>query len=190
MPAKSNESDLKSLAKKLSEYVESTFEQLCKTSFIGEPEIIVKDIIEYKTRMRLFGLEKFNGPCYISAVNLYLNDNELKKDHALGAVILYIEESVASGLLKATGQKGIDCEDFDSITNYTGEFCSNIVSQFKNHLISSGYTNIVMSAPSNHQDDIPLGVNFKFSENKYCELSFVLKKEPAIKVDFTIGPAK
>ncbi|MBU0468531.1 MAG: hypothetical protein KKF78_06910 [Candidatus Omnitrophica bacterium] len=189
MSPKSEEFDLQAIAKKLMVCVESTFMQMCNTSFIGDPQITEKDIIEYQSRMRIFGLEKFNGPCYISVINLYLNDDQLKKDRPIGAVLLYIEESVATSLLKATGQKGLDCEDFDSITNYTGEFCSSIVGQFKTELKSLGYSDIATSAPSNYQDDIPGGVNFKFSQQKFYELSFVLKKEPAVIVDVTLAPS-
>lgn len=188
MTPKTDEFGRQGLAAKLAECVESVFDQKCKTEFIGETEIVEKDLIEYNSHMRTFGLEKFNGPCYISSINFFKSDADLKKDRSLGAVILYIEESIASDLIKAIGQKGVDSENIDTIMSYTGEFCKAIVDQFMNHLNSQGYNNIVLSEPANYQDDIPGGVNFSFKESKFNELSFVLKKEPAIKVDLTIAP--
>ena len=188
MSPKTDEFDRQGSATKLSECIASVFEQKCKTEFIGTPEIVEKDLIEYNSHMRVFGLEKFNGPCYISAINLFKNDEDLKKNRSIGAVILYIEETTASDLIKAMGQKGVDHEDIDTITSYTGEFCKTIVDQFKNNLNSLGYNNIISSEPFNYQDDIPGGVNFSFKESKFSELSFVVNKEPAIKVDLTIAP--
>ena len=81
--------------------------------------------------MRVLGLEKFNDPCYIAAINLFLNKNNLDNDKALGAVILYIEESIASDLLLASGKRGVDLEDPEVLMDGTGEFCVEIVDQFK-----------------------------------------------------------
>jgi len=49
--------------------VESTLTKMCNVAFSQEPEFEVRDIIEYRGKMRTFGLEKFNAPCFLAAVN-------------------------------------------------------------------------------------------------------------------------
>ena len=70
--------DLKNLAGTLAEVVEKSFRGATPVNFSDKPAIEIRDIIEYDGRMRVSGMEIFNGPTYISAVNFYRSAKETK----------------------------------------------------------------------------------------------------------------
>jgi len=168
--------------------VQDTFEKMCHVTLSKPPEFIEKDIIEYGSRMRVFGPEKFNGSCYIAAINFYLNQQKFKEDDSCGVMVLYIQDETTGKLMKALGQPGLDEDDEETLLDTCGEFCNVIAGQFKNELRSFGYIDLVISAPLKYKNDIPEGVNFKYSEYKLYELSFHIWKEKLIVVDATMSP--
>ena len=108
MSSKNKEFDQQKVATTLMTSVQTTLEKMYHLSLTQDPEFIEKEIIEYNSRMRTFGLEKFNAPCYVSAINFYLSQKHLEKHDALGAMVLYINEDSALKLLKASGFKNVD----------------------------------------------------------------------------------
>ncbi len=185
---KDSEFDLKAVATTLMGCVKSALEKMCNVEFSQEPKFVEKEIIEYNSRIRTFGLEKFDGPCHIIAINLYENENHLETKNACGAVILYFEEEMAKSLVKSAGQ-GLDSEDAETITNYCGEICNMVIDLFKNELSSFGYSDLTISAPLKYRNDVSEGVDFRYSEDKIYETSFYLNKQKAIVADVTLAPA-
>jgi len=167
---------------------QETFEKMCNVTFSKSPEFIEKEIIEYEGRMRTFGQEKFNGPCYISALNFYLDNKDYKAKHACGVMVVYIEEEANEKLVRALGQPELDPEDEEIILDTCGEFCNVIAGQFKNELRSFGYIDLVISAPIKYRNDVPQGVDFPYSESKYYELSFHIWKERLIVLETVMAP--
>ncbi len=168
--------------------VQETFEKMCHVSFSQTPEFHAKEIIEYDSRMRIFGLEKFNGPCYMSFLNFYFNQKDFEAKKCCGVMVLYIEEEAAEKLVRALGQSGLDAEDPEIILDTCGEFCNVIAGQFKNELRSFGYMDLVISAPLKYHNIIPEGVDFPYSEHKQYELMFYLWKQKVVVVDMVMAP--
>lgn len=154
--------------------------------FSQDPVIAQREIIEYDSRMRVFPMEKFNGPCYITVVNYYLTDQDLKNHNAYGAFVLYIEEECAGKLLKSLGHKGFDEDDEETVLDICSEFCKLLASNYKNELKNLGYKDLVMSDPLKYHNVVPEGVEFNYSEYVKYELSFYLWKQKALVVDITL----
>jgi chemotaxis protein CheY-P-specific phosphatase CheC len=138
--------------------------------------------------MRLFGLEKFNGPCYIGDINLYADKNALDQKNTCGLVALFVKEDIAPDLAKAMGNKGLDVEDPEIIKDTVGELCNVIVGQFLNELRAFGYKDITISAPIKDYNDVPEGVDFPYNETKYYEITFFVKKEKTFVINVAIAP--
>ena len=151
-----------------------------------ESEFVQRDIIEYNSRMRVFGMEKFNGPCFISVINYYSSEVDLKAHKAGGAVVLYIEEGNAAKLLKALGFKKFDEEDNDAVLKMCGEFCTLLAEDYKKELSSLGYKDLVLSAPSNYLNGVPEGVEFSYDQYVKYEMSFYLWKQKTVVLDVTM----
>ena len=66
-----------------------SFKKMLHVEPQGQPVVVEKEIIEYDSRMRVFPLEKFNGPAYVSFVNYYLSGKDLQTNNAVGAFIFF-----------------------------------------------------------------------------------------------------
>ena len=109
MPAHERNTRLKNLATSLHGVIDRTLLSKGGLSYTHEPEITEKDIIEYASRMRISGMEKFNGPCFISIVNFYNSpEDKEKKRNAKGAFVLFLEENNATKLLKTLARADSD----------------------------------------------------------------------------------
>lgn len=188
MAATKEEFDPQVIATTMMGCVQETFEKMCNVSLSKAPEFNEKEIIEYDGRMRVFGLEKFDGPCYISAINFYVDKKHFEEKDSSGVVVLYIEEEAAEKLGKAMGQSEADLEDEEVVLDTCGEFCNVVVGQFKNELRALGYIDLIISAPIKHKNDISEGVDFQYSEKKLYELNFHVWKRKLIVVDITMAP--
>ena len=145
-----------------------------------DPETFQKEIIEYESRMRVFGLEKFNGPCYLSVVNYYLTQGDLDAHKSCGTFILYLEEESTGKLLKSLGYSGFTDEDEDIVMDKCSEFCKILAENFKNELVPLGFRDLVISAPTKHKNDVYEGVEFPYSEYGMHEAHFYLLKKKTV----------
>ncbi|MHA1656551.1 MAG: chemotaxis protein CheX [Candidatus Heimdallarchaeota archaeon] len=186
MSAKDKEFDPQVIATTLMGCVQDTFKKMCNLTFSQDPDFVEKELIEYESRMRTFGLEKFNGPCYVAAISFYLSPKEIEEHDALGALVLYIEAEVAEKLLKALGYD-FDEEDEDLVLDNCGEFCNVIAGQFKNQLNSLGYKDLTISAPIKGKNDIRQGVEFSYDQYKLYESSYYFFKKKALVVVATMS---
>lgn len=187
MTAKNEQFDPQVIATTIMGVVQDTFEKMCHASFSKPPEFVEKKIIEYNSKMRVFGLEKFNGPCYASVINFYVNLHYQEKKETCGTFVLYVEEDIALRMLKELGYTGFNEEDEDLIKDSCGEFGNVIAGNFKNELKEIGYSDLIISAPTTYKNDIPDGVDFPYSQDKLCEIGFYLWKEKAIVIDMTMA---
>ncbi len=187
MAEKSASFDPQIIATTCMRVVESTIQQMCNLTFSQSPQSVPRDIIEYDSRMRIFGMEIFNGPCYISVVNYYLTPKHLEDHDACGAFVLYLEEKVAGQLLKALF-KGFDDDEESVMLDTCGQFCHILGENFKNEISKQGYLDLSMSAPQNYRNNCPEGVEFHYDEYIKYETSFYFWKEKAMAVDITLSP--
>jgi hypothetical protein len=182
------EFDAQVIATTLMDVIPKVFQANFGFSFVDNPTFVRKEVIEYQSRMRVFGLEKFNGPCYISSISLYLTERHLQKQKPCGTVVVYVEPEYAVRFLAALGFKnqGEDEEDptFEAtIIDNCGEIANLIVGSYKNELANLGMKNLVISAPLSRKDSIEEGVEFPYSQYYYHELKYTHKKTTVLVVD-------
>ncbi|MCA9401611.1 MAG: chemotaxis protein CheX, partial [Candidatus Omnitrophica bacterium] len=163
MPSKQS-FDPQVLSTSIMSVVDETFKTMCNLSFTSEPKFGESEIIEYESRMRVFGLEKFNGPCYVTVINFFLDDKKLQQEDPCGTMVVYFEEDCASKILKALGYQIFNEDDEETVMDNCGEFCNVIAGNFKNELVNLGYKELVINAPLKYRNDIPEGVIFPYDE--------------------------
>ncbi|MCA9407140.1 MAG: hypothetical protein KC733_00480 [Candidatus Omnitrophica bacterium] len=187
MSPKEEKFDPQVLATTMMGGVKSIFEKMSTLTFSQDPEFKEREIIEYDSRWRVFGLEKFNSACYVAVINFYRSTADQELHKACGAFVLYIEEGNAAKLLKALGYPDVDDEDLSIMFDIVGELCNVLAGQFKNDLLGLGFPDLVMSAPQKYRNDVPDGVEFEYEQTTYYELSFFLWKEKVFVIDATLG---
>ena len=111
--AKQNQ-NLEEFANALAKCVSDMFLERNNIKFSEPPKLEKKSIIEYNGRMRAEGMEKFNDPTFISAINYYLNAQEMEKKKAIGTIVTYIEQKYVVQLLKLLKYPPVDDEDLDA----------------------------------------------------------------------------
>jgi len=185
---KSKTSDQQVLATALMKCVEETFTSKGNLAFSNTPEFKARNIIEYDSKMQVSGLEKFNDPAYVAAVNFYLTEELQKKRDTCGAIIAFVEEDSSSRLLKALGYSGFKDEDEDLIMDKCGEFCSFLAEKFKEELGKSGFKSFLLSAPVKGKNNVPGGIDFPYHQYTYHEASFYVWKKKIFVVDVVMSP--
>lgn len=188
MAAKTQESDPPIIATTLIEVVQDTFRKMGNVEFSKDPRFIKRDIIEYESRMRVFGLEKFNGPCYVSSISYYSSQKHQEAHDACGTMNLFMEEGAAGKILKTLGYTGFDDEDETMVLDNCGEFCNVLAGNFKNGLTNLGYKDLYLSAPIKEKNNLSKGAEFPFSQYIYYETEFYLWKQKAVVVDIVMAP--
>lgn len=179
--------DSKTLTTTCINIVESTMQQMGNLQFSKPPESVERKIIEYHSRMRVFGMEIFNAPCYISVINYYLSDRHQKNHDSCGAFVLYIEEENAGKLLKTLGYKGLDETDPAAMSEACGELGNVLGGNFKNEMAKLSGVSLITSAPANYHNTVPEGAEFHFGEYVKYETSFHIWKQKLLAVDVTMG---
>ena len=169
--------------------LESLKNMIQKTAlvFTKDPEISERNVVEYASRMRVSGLEKFNGPCFVAAVNYYLTPADEKAQKAHGALMIFLEEENAARFLKGMGYTGFHDDDEEMISQKSGELCTAVAENFKSDLSKLGQKDLILSKPVIQKNDIPEGVAFPYEQYKYSELSFHLWKKKIFVVDVVVG---
>ncbi|HLF17830.1 MAG TPA: hypothetical protein VI749_02935 [Candidatus Omnitrophota bacterium] len=177
------------LAETFRRCVQRSLEQYCQVVFTKDPKVEQLDLIEYESRMRIFGLEKFNGTCYISLVNLYESPLEAEHKDPCGVLLVYVEEENAERLFKAL-LKGVQGEDEELIAENTQKLCIAVFEQLKKELSQFGYPGILMSAPENYLSNAEQGVDFPYDEDTLYQVSCILWREKIVVAELVLASAK
>lgn len=167
--------------------IEEILGKMSGVSPTENPSVRTVDIIEYEGRMRVTGMEKFNAPSYVSVVNYYLNQSDLEKHRAKGAVVVFVDAENAGKLYKALGFAVPDDEDESSMLDACGELCNVLGGSFKNELSNMGFIDMSMSAPHNYKNTVMQGVEYSPDQETKQEFSFYYWKRKAIVVEVTLA---
>jgi len=179
--------NLEEFAKALSESVKQLFLERNNIKFSQEPTIERKVIIEYNGKMRAEGMEKFNDPTFISAINYYLNAADMEKNKAVGVVITYIEQGFVTSLLKLLKYPLADDEDLDALADCCGTLCNILAGAFKTAISKMGYLELEMSAFKSYRNKAISGVDFCYNERDKYEVSFFIKDQKRLVVEMSMG---
>lgn len=188
MAENNQNSDAQKYAAKMIDVVQGVFRQKSSIEFSQDPVIVDKNLIEYDSRMRVFGLEKFNGPSYASSVSFYRSQQQMQSHDACGVMNLFIEEEAAGKLLKSLGYTGFDDSDDDAVLEHCADFCNTIAGNFNAELSKMGFSNLSMSDPLKEKNNIAAGVDFPYSQYIYHEVQFFIWKQKAVAVDIVMVP--
>lgn len=172
----------------LSEVVKRTLKQKANIDLSQAPSIKTIPIVAFMKKMRVSGMDKFNGKTYIATVNFYDSKKNMEKHKSAGIVIVYMEEKFIPYLLKQLGYPDLDNEDKKDIEDAIGTFCNLIAAKFKQGIIQLGYIELEMSHFSSYENDVPGGVEYDLKQNQKYEISFDIKGIKRIVVDFTMAP--
>ncbi len=147
-----------------------------------------RKIVEYDGRMRADGMEKFNNnPTYVSAVNFYANEAELKKNKALGALIIYVEQDYIAKLMKLLQYPPIDDENEQAMLDACGTLCNIIGGKLKSEVSAAGYIELAWSHFITYRNNAVKGIDFCFSEFDMYLLSFKIDGQMRLVMELTIG---
>jgi len=188
MPPVRQEEQLRTLVDALIEGVTGLFMERSEIAFSRPPEVVLQDIVEYKGRMRVFGLEKFNTPIYVSTVNYYLNEKDMAGARAHGALAVFVEQEYIADLLKLLRYPEIDDTEEDAMLDACGTLANIIAGRFKTEMMKLGLIKLEMSAFSNYRNSAPNGVAFNFKQRKKYEVSFFIKDKKRVILELTMGP--
>ena len=179
--------DLEKFGRMLAQSVEKMFVERNGVHFSQDPVLQKKLIIEYGGLMRADGMEKYNEPTFISYINYYLNTKEMEKNKAIGAIVVYIEQSYVTTLLKLLRYPLADDEDLDALADCCGTLCNIIAGAFKTEISNAGYIEPEMSHFTSYRNRAVVGVPFHFDEREKIELSFFIQNTKRLMIDMTMG---
>ena len=183
----SQQSQLENIANILKETVDKTLRRSSGFTYTKDPEAAVKEIIEYESRMRVVGMEKFNGPCFGSYINYYRSLADKDAHKAAGALLIYAERDVSDKLLKGLGYPVKLLDEDEVLLENTGELCKDLSKSFLENVSSLGYGNLVTSDPVTFLNDAPEGVEFDYKEYQLSQANFYLWKQKAFCAEVTLS---
>jgi hypothetical protein len=181
------EFDQEELASSVISVVRSVFKSKCRADFYEEPVAVDKDIIEYSGKMRVFPMEKFNGPVFIGVVNYYLSEKDLKDDYPVGTFVLYIKEDIVENIFKACGRPVKDAESQETVLEVIGELSQALAQDLENEFQEQGYVPLVLSSPLKYKNTVPEGVFFDYRLFKKQEITFSFWHKPCVVVEACMG---
>ena len=184
--AKPGAIDLQNLSQQIASICKTVLLEKYNQTVTDDPQITEREIVEYKSRLRTFGLAKFNGPCYISAINLYDSQASLQAKKPSGAIVFFIDEELAELMLHKQSRSA-DSENEELVGSATAEFANTVAAKLKDNILGSGFNDLVLADPMNYKNDAPEGIAFKYSEYKMMEISLVIKKKKSVVINFTLG---
>ena len=187
MAQNNNPQELFTLAISLAGVVTRMFRKTGRTELSTEPVIEKKPIIEFMRRMRVFGMEKFDSPTYISSINYYATLKDMQEHRALGVVIIYVEQDFVGKLLHLLQYPNIDDDDEDAIKDACGTLCNVIAGQFKSEIVNLGYIDVQMSHFTNYLNTAFNGVEFCSDIKEKYEISFNIQEKKRLVVEMTMG---
>ena len=179
--------DLEQFAKALSESVVKMFKERNEIKFSQDPVIEKRNIIEYNGMMRADGMEKFNEPTFISFINYFNSVANMEKNKAIGGIVVYIEQTYVTDLLKLLKYPLADDEDLEALADCCGTLCNIIAGAFKTEISNLGYVALEMSHFTSYRNRAVVGVPFSYNEREKYELSFFIKNEKKLIIDMSMG---
>lgn len=166
--------------------IQATTQSLPDVNMTSDPEFSIREIIEYRSRMRLSGMEKFNSPCYIAHIYIYESEETKTAKEVFGNFAVFVETEIAFKLFKTIGYGVKDEDDTGEMMDATGRLTQTIWDNLKQKLTALGYRSFVLGEVKLYQNDVPDGVDFRYSEREYYEAAFTLWKNKAVVVDLNL----
>jgi hypothetical protein len=147
----------------------------------------LRPIVDFMHKMRVSSLEKFEQTTFISLLHFYKNPRDMELQDPIGLIILYIPEDYIDELLKKLDYPMDDDDDEEALEAACGTICNLIGGNFKSGLTQLGYQELEMSHFSSYQNQIFDGVAYCKSRPEKYEISYEIKGEKKMVIDFNMG---
>lgn len=147
----------------------------------------LKPIVEFKNRMRVSSLDKFDGITYVSVVYFFLNEDLQKENKPVGTLVIYMEDEYLEELLRKLDYPKIDVDDQDAVEDACGTICNLIAGNFKSGLTQLGYQELMMSHFRSFRTEVVNGVEYDFTQKQKYEIGFEVRDHRRIVVELVMG---
>ena len=170
--------------------VKKMFSQKGNIYLSQEPVICEKEIVQFAHRMRVDGLEKFNGRTLVAALNFYLDQEHLAHEKAEGALIAYIPEDYIARLMWLLDYGRIDEDSEAETQDACGTVTNLIAGYFVKELKGHGYGHLEMGHFTTFVNSPLNGIDFYSHENVKHEMEFFIRGEKRMVLELTMGNLK
>lgn len=147
----------------------------------------LKPIIDFKNRMRVSGIEKFDGVTYVSVVYFFLNEDDMKENRPIGTLIIYMENDYIEELLRKLDYPKIDEDNQDEVEDACGTICNLIAGNFKAGLTQLGYQELLMSHFMSYRTEVINGVYYDRNQKQKYEITFEIRNQKRIVAELVMG---
>mgnify|MGYP003394128074 CR=1 FL=1 len=147
----------------------------------------LKPIVQFKNRMRVSSLDKFDGITYVSVVYFYLNEALKEENKPVGTLVIYMEDEYLEDLLRKLDYPKVDVDDEAAVEDACGTICNLIAGNFKSGLTQLGYQELMMSHFSSFRTEIVNGVEFDPTQKQKYEVGFEVRDRLRIIAELVMG---
>lgn len=183
------EDHLRSLAWVLTDAVESMLMEKAEMKLSSEPKFELKPVTSFMHRMRVDAMEKFNAPTVFSVISFYADKEDMKKqEHALGTIVVYLEQYYIDKLLKYLEYPELDDEDDEEeVKDSCGAICNLICGYFVKELVGHGFKHLEMTHFTSYINTATDGIEFPSDQTMKYEVSYELRKHKRIVAEIAMG---
>lgn len=182
------ESDLFTLSLALSVSVKRMFWQKAQLKLSREPIFHKKLITQFGRRMRIDGLEKFNGSTIFSVVHFFADRKDMEKNKPAGLLTTFIEENFIADFMELINYPPIDEDEDDEVLDACGAVCNLIAGYFKKEIARIGYKDLEMSPFSSYINTSVNGEVYPLSEAEKYEISYEIGGVKRLVTEMVMGP--
>ncbi len=180
--------DIFTMVLALSAAVKKIFYEKAEVRFSNEPAVEKKAIIQFKRRIRIDAMGKFNAPTVFSSVGFYQNAKALDDNITpLGVIIVYVEREFVPEILRLLKYPYIDYEEDDEVKDGCGALANLLAGYFKRELINLGYKDMEMAPFKSYVNSAQDGVEFPFEQIYKYDVSFDLDGRKRMVVEMVMS---
>ena len=136
---KKRNSDLYALALALAVVVLRIIKKQSGVRLSEEPLVQMKIITQFRHRMRIDAMEKFNQPTVFSTIHFFRNKKRQTQNVPDGVLCVYVKRQYLPELMRLLKYPYIDNDIEDEVLDGCGTLANLIAGHFRNELFSLGY---------------------------------------------------
>lgn len=175
------------LAVALAKLVVKFFKQNAGVDFSKPPQLQREYIREFNQKMRIYGVDKFSMPTFVSSVNYFKTFEDLTNNKPLGVLVVYIPQDYVSRLLTLLHYPDVDEKDDNALKDACGTFANVIAGQFKSAVSSMGFIELEMSHFTNYLNTSLKGVDYCIEQREKYEIAFELYGQKRLVIEMSMG---
>jgi len=176
------------LALALSAAVKKIFYEKSSMTFSDEPVLEKRTITEFKSRMRVDAMEKFNATTVFSVIQFAAKEEDLDREAYLITLLVYLEQKYLPEFLRLLQYPYIDSDDVDEVKDGCGTLGNLIAGQYKREKAALGFKDVMMSHFESHINTVADGVSIPQGAKEKYELSFEVEEVKRLVVE-VIAPS-